>query len=49
MSIRLCLGGGLSLTDILTYSRPAPYACVTSPRFPEAASILTEERMRFEN
>jgi hypothetical protein len=33
----------------LACSRPVPYNCVITPRFPEAVSILTEERDRFEN
>jgi len=49
VSLRLRLGGGLVLADILACSRSAPYDCVITPRFPEAASILTEERVRFEN
>jgi len=31
------------------FVQPVPYDCVITPRFPEAASILAEERARFEN
>ena len=49
MSIRL--GGDLDFTlaDTLVCSRPVPYECVVTPRFPEALTILVEERGRCEN
>lgn len=37
----------LLLVYIFAYSRPAPYECVITPRFPEVESILAEERERF--
>ncbi|KAI0248229.1 cytochrome P450 [Lactifluus subvellereus] len=38
-----------TLVDVGLVIRPAPYDCVVTPRFPEAASILAEEREHFEN
>ena len=34
---------------IVVCSRPPPYDCVITPRFPEVAPILVEERERFED
>ena len=34
---------------ILLYSRSPPFDCIISPRFPEAQSILVEERESFED
>ena len=33
--------------DILAYSRPAPYECVITPRYPEVEVILAQERENF--
>ncbi|KAI0248231.1 cytochrome P450 [Lactifluus subvellereus] len=38
-----------TFVDVGVAVRPAPYDCVVTPRFPEVASILAEERERFEN
>ena len=35
------------LFDMLACSRPVPYDCVVTHRFPEVESILEEERERF--
>jgi hypothetical protein len=39
---------GFSPPDNLACSRPVPYDCMITPRFPEVLSILAEERERFE-
>ena len=39
----------LDLNGFFIYSRPLPYNCIVTPRFPEVQSILVEERESFED
>jgi hypothetical protein len=44
------LAKGFTLVDILPRSRPVPYDCVITARFPEVASTVAAEELQwFEN